>query len=74
MYTNTRKAHRTPPILNISSEDIGNTTHLSLLKLLSNHLLRKELEELEDGGMAELLSINEKLSDLLMTRTELRPT
>ncbi len=66
--------------LKISAEDIRNTTHLSLVNLLSNHLLRKELEELEDGGMAELLSIDDKLSDLMMTdinvtelRTDLRP-
>jgi hypothetical protein len=66
--------------LQISSKDIGNSTRLSLINLLSNHLLRKELEELEDGGMAELLSVNEQLSDMIMTnvngteqRTELRP-
>ncbi len=53
--------------LKISAKDIGNTTRLSLVNLFSNHLLRKELEELEDGGMAKLLSINEKLSDLMMT-------
>lgn len=46
--------------LKISSEDIGNTTRLSLINLLSNHLLTKELQELENGGMAELLSISEK--------------
>ncbi len=66
--------------LKISAEDIRKTTRLSLVNLLSNHLLRKELEELEDGDMAELLSINDKLSDLMMTdinvtelRTDLRP-
>ncbi len=39
-------------------------TRLFLLSLLSNYLLRTELEELEDGGMAELLTINDKLSQL----------
>lgn len=45
----------------------ANVTRLSLVSLLSNHLLRSELEELEDGGMAELLSINDKLSALMLT-------
>ncbi|KAJ8015371.1 hypothetical protein DPEC_G00025440 [Dallia pectoralis] len=40
-------------------------TRLSLLGTLSNYLLRPELEELEDGGMAELLTINDNLSQLM---------
>lgn len=38
-----------------------------LASLLSSYLLQKELEELEDGGMAELLAINEKLSVIIST-------
>lgn len=45
----------------------ANVTRLSLVSRLSNHLLRSELEELEDGGMAELLSINDKLSEIMLT-------
>ncbi len=45
----------------------ANVTRLSLVSLLSSYLLRKDLEELEDGGMAELLNINEKLSEMVLT-------
>lgn len=45
----------------------ANVTRLSLVSLLSSYLLRKDLEELEDGGMAELLNINEKLSEMMLT-------
>lgn len=48
-------------------EPEANVTRLSLVSLLSSYLLRKELEELEDGGMAELLAINEKLSEMTLT-------
>ncbi len=44
----------------------ANVTRLSLVSLLSSYLLRKDLEELEDGGMAELLNINEKLSEMVL--------
>ncbi|KAJ7997565.1 hypothetical protein DPEC_G00230320 [Dallia pectoralis] len=46
-------------------EEETNMTRLSLLGTLSNYLLRPELEELEDGGMAELLTINDNLSQLM---------
>lgn len=29
--------------------------------------LRKDLEDLEDGGMAKLLNVNEKLSEMMLT-------
>ncbi len=50
--------------LHLTREGETNVTRLFLLSLLSNYLLRAELEELEDGGMAELLTINDKLSQL----------
>ncbi len=50
--------------LHLTREDETNVTCLFLLSLLSNYLLRAEQEELEDGGMAELLTINDKLSQL----------
>ncbi len=51
--------------LHLTREDEANVTRLFLLSLLSNYLLRAELEELEDGGIAELLTINDKLSQLM---------
>ncbi|KAJ7987208.1 hypothetical protein DPEC_G00336360 [Dallia pectoralis] len=51
--------------LNLIREEETNMTRLSLLGTLSNYLLRPELEELEDGGMAELLTINDNLSQLM---------
>lgn len=51
--------------LRLAREDETNVTRLYLLRLLSNYLLRAELQELEDGGMAELLTINDKLSQLM---------
>lgn len=51
--------------LRLAQEDETNVTRLYLLRLLSNYLLRAELQELEDGGMAELLTINDKLSQLM---------
>lgn len=63
--------------LEIHTKDIANVTRLSLVSLLSNHLLWRELKELEDGGMAELLSINEKLSEMMITdvhKSEASPT
>ncbi|XP_051729798.1 uncharacterized protein LOC127501688 [Ctenopharyngodon idella] len=50
--------------LRLTREDETHVTRLSLLNLISNYLLRAELEEFEDGGMAELLTINDKLSQL----------
>ncbi len=51
--------------LHLTREHEPNVTRLFLLSLLNNYLLRAELEELEDGGMAELLTINDKLSQLM---------
>ncbi len=50
--------------LHLTREDETNVTRLFLFSLLSNHLLRAELEELEDGSMTELLTINDNLSQL----------
>lgn len=50
--------------LRLTRDDETHVTRLSLLNLISNYLLRAELEEFEDGGMAELLTINDKLSQL----------
>jgi len=51
-------------LLHLTREDETNVTCLSLLNRLSKYLLRTELDELEDGGMAELLTINYNLSQL----------
>ncbi|XP_060726973.1 uncharacterized protein LOC132846309 isoform X1 [Tachysurus vachellii] len=53
--------------VNITKDGESTVTRLSPLNLLSNYLLRTELDELEDGGMAELLAINEKLNQLIGT-------
>lgn len=45
-------------------------TRLSLIKYLSSFLLRSELEELEDSGLAKLLSINEKISNLTLATAD----
>ncbi|KAL6485752.1 hypothetical protein MHYP_G00051440 [Metynnis hypsauchen] len=52
-------------LLSIPSEDLPSHTRLSLISLVSNHLVREELGELEDGGMAELRSIRERLNELV---------
>ncbi|XP_055057228.2 uncharacterized protein [Misgurnus anguillicaudatus] len=49
---------------------VKDVTRLSLIRSISSHLLRSELEELEDSGMAELCSIYEKISDLTVTTTD----
>lgn len=49
---------------------VKDVTRLSLIKSISSHLLRSELEELEDSGMAELLCIHEKISDLTVATTD----
>lgn len=49
---------------------VKDVTRLSLIKYISSHLLRSELEELEDSGMAELLCIHEKISDLTVATSD----
>jgi len=41
-----------------------------LFEYISIHLLRSELEELEDSGMAELLCIHEKITDLTVATAD----
>jgi len=49
---------------------VKDVTRLSLIKYISIHLLRSELEELEDSGMAELLCIHENITDLTVATAD----
>lgn len=51
--------------LPIPSENLASKTRLSLISLVSNYLEREEVGQLEDGGMAELLAIKDKLDELV---------
>lgn len=51
--------------LRLTREDEANVSRLTLLNLLSNYLLGTELSDLKDGGMAELLTIDDKLNHLM---------
>jgi len=45
-------------------EHVTNKGRTALITLISNHIQREELEELEDKGMADLLHLQDKMSEL----------
>ena len=45
-------------------EHVAGKNRTSLVTMISNHLQREELQELEDMGMSELLSVKDKVTEL----------
>lgn len=45
-------------------EHVAGKNRASLITMISNHLQREELQELEDMGMSELLFVKEKITEL----------
>ena len=45
-------------------EHVTNKSRTALITLISNHIQREELEKLEDQGMADLLHLQDKISEI----------
>lgn len=54
-------------LLNIAGEGfehVAGKNRASLITMISNHLQREELQELEDMGMSEVLSVKDEVTEL----------